>query len=59
MKPDFDRAQNAATRLLLTQNIDSLYIDARNFTLPDGLIIDSMQILCRIFAHWVKFQLKN
>lgn len=55
MKPDFDRAQNAATRLLLTQNIDSLYIDARNFTLPDA----SSLILCRIFAHWVKFQLKN
>ena len=48
MKPDFDRAQNAATRLLLTQNIDSLYIDARNFTLPDGLIIDSMQNFCAL-----------
>lgn len=34
MKPDFDRAQNEATKLLLAQEIDSLYIDARNFVLP-------------------------
>ena len=43
MKPDFDRAQNAATELLLNQTIDSLYLDARNFILPDGIIIDTVQ----------------
>ena len=43
MKPDFDRAQNAATELLLRQTIDSLYLDARNFILPDGIVIDTVQ----------------
>lgn len=43
MKPDFEKAQNAATELLLGQNIDSLYIDARNFKLPSNIIIDSIQ----------------
>lgn len=43
MKPDFDKAQNTATELLLRQNINSLYIDVRNFTLPSYITIDSMQ----------------
>lgn len=43
MKPDFDRAQNAATKLLLQQNITSLYLDARKFVLPDGVHIDTVQ----------------
>lgn len=43
MKPDFDRAQNAATELLLQQDITSLCVDARNFVLPKDIIIDSMQ----------------
>lgn len=43
MKPDFNRAQNAATELLLKQTINSLYLDARNFILPDGIIIDTVQ----------------
>lgn len=48
MKPDFDRAQNEATKLLLAQEIDSLYIDARNFVLPENIIIDSMQNFCAL-----------
>ena len=48
MKPDFDRAQNEATKLLLAQEIDSLYIDARNFVLPENFFIDSMQNFCAL-----------
>lgn len=48
MKPDFEKAQNAATELLLEQNIDSLYIDARNFILPSNIIIDSIQNFSRL-----------
>lgn len=43
MKADFDRAQNAATELLLNQTINSLYLDVRNFVLPEGVIIDTVQ----------------
>ena len=46
MKPDFDKAQNAATNLLLQQEIRSLYIDVRNFKLPDHIYIDSIQKYC-------------
>ena len=48
MKPDFEKAQNAATKLLLEQNIDSLYIDARNFILPHNVTIDSIQNFLRL-----------
>ena len=48
MKPDFEKAQNAATNLLLQQNIDSLFIDVRNFTLPDSIHIDTMQNFCKL-----------
>ena len=46
MKPDFDKAQNAATNLLLQQEIRSLYIDVRDFKLPDNIFIDSIQKFC-------------
>ncbi len=43
-KPDFEKAQNAATRLLLKQNLDSLFIDVRNFSFGDRkILIDSVQ----------------
>lgn len=31
MKPDFSKAYNEATNLLLEQSFDSLYIDVRKF----------------------------
>jgi hypothetical protein len=43
MKPDFDFAQNTATKLLLSQNISELFIDIRNFQLRSDIIIDTMQ----------------
>ncbi len=48
MKPDFDRAQNTATALLVQQNLTSLHIDVRDFHLKPGIIIDSIQNFCRI-----------
>lgn len=48
MKPDFDKAQNAATKLLLKQDISSLFIDVRNFHLPEAVYIESMQNFCNI-----------
>lgn len=51
MRPDFEKAQNAATKLLLAQDFDSLYIDARNFKLPKNIIIDSMQNFCNFTGY--------
>lgn len=48
MKPDFDRAQNAATSLLLQQSITGLFMDVRNFMLPANIVIDSVQNFCSI-----------
>lgn len=47
-RPDFDRAQNAATDLLLKQNIDGLYIDIRKFSFDRPIKIDSVQNYARI-----------
>lgn len=47
MKPDFDRAQDTATALLVQQDLRSLYIDVRDFCLPPNVIIDSMQNFCK------------
>lgn len=55
MKPDFNKAQNSATELLLSQNVSGLYIDVRQFELPKSIIIDSAQNFCRITG----FQAKN
>lgn len=51
MKPDFEKAQNAATRLLLEQNLDSLYIDVRKFNFSQNIIIDSMQNFCALTGY--------
>lgn len=48
MKPDFDKAQNAATKLLLKQDINSLFIDVRSFSLPEAVFIESMQNFCNV-----------
>lgn len=47
-KPDFERAQNAATDLLLKQDIDGLYVDIRKFTFDRPIIIDSVQNYARV-----------
>lgn len=41
--PDFAKAQDAATKLLLLQNISSLFIDVRKFIFDRNIIIDSIQ----------------
>lgn len=43
IKPDFDRAQNEATNLLLSQDFDSLFIDVRKFRFDKKILIDSVQ----------------
>lgn len=48
MQPDFEKAQNMATKLLLQQDINSLYIDIRNFCFDRKIIIDTLQNYCRI-----------
>lgn len=47
-KPDFERAQSAATRLLLQQNIRSLRIDIKKLMLDKSILIDSIQHYCII-----------
>ena len=42
-KPNFNRAQNEATKLLLSQKISSLFIDVRKFSFDRKIIIDSVQ----------------
>lgn len=48
MKPDFDRAQDTATALLVQQNLTRLHVDVRDFHLRPGIIIDSIQNFCHI-----------
>ena len=45
-KPDFEKAQNAATNLLLKQNISNLRIDVKSLFLDKAIIIDSIQHYC-------------
>lgn len=45
-KPDFEKAQNTATRLLLQQNIIDLRIDVNKLLLDKNIIIDSIQHYC-------------
>ena len=41
-RPDFERAQNTATELLLHQDITSFFIDVRNFRFDKPIKIDSV-----------------
>lgn len=43
MTPDFAKAQDAATKLLLLQDINNLFIDVRTFVFDRNIIIDSVQ----------------
>jgi hypothetical protein len=52
MKPDFSKAQNEATKLLLKQNFNSLNIDVRTFKFDRNIKIDSIQ-------HYAKIVNKN
>ena len=47
MKPNFDRAQDTATALLVQQELHSLHIDVRDFCLPSNIVIDSIQNFCK------------
>lgn len=51
MKPDFSKAQNEATKLLLKQEFDSLYIDVRNFKFDKNIYIDSIQHYSKIVGE--------
>lgn len=42
-RPNFEAAQNAATNLLLQQNLNSLHIDVRKFRFDRDIVIDSIQ----------------
>lgn len=48
MKPDFEKAQNTATKILLQQNITGFFIDVRTFSTANNIIIDSMQNFCKL-----------
>ena len=43
MQPNFNRAQQEATKLLLKQSINNLHIDVRNFKFDKNIVIDSIQ----------------
>ena len=43
MQPNFNRAQQEATKLLLKQSINNLRIDVRNFKFDKNIVIDSIQ----------------
>lgn len=51
MRPNFEKAQNMATRLLLEQNLDSLFIDVRKFMFSNNITIDSMQNFCNLTGY--------
>lgn len=53
MKPDFDRAQDTATALLVQQDLRTLHIDVRDFRLPPNIIIDSFQNFCEITGNHI------
>ncbi len=60
MRPDFNRAQDTATALLVQQNLCSLYIDVRDFCLPANIIIDSVQNFCKCTGQSISdFSAKN
>lgn len=50
-RPDFEKAQNAATDLLLQQNLTSLFIDVRRFKFDRRIIIDSIQHFALVTGH--------
>lgn len=47
-KPDFEKAQNLATELLLKQSNNSLMIDVRKFKFDIPIVIDTMQHYCYV-----------
>lgn len=51
VRPDFDRAQNEATKLLLRQDISSLFVDVRKFVFDRKIHIDSVQNYARILKR--------
>jgi hypothetical protein len=48
LKPDFDKCEKAATRLLLKQNIHSLRIDVRSLVYDKKIFFDSIQNYCKV-----------
>jgi Zn-dependent peptidase ImmA (M78 family) len=48
LKPDFDKCEKMATKLLLMQDIHSLSIDVKSLVFDKNIIIDSIQNYCRI-----------
>lgn len=47
-KPDFEKAQNLATELLLKQSCNSLMIDVCHLKFDKKIIIDTMQSYCNV-----------
>lgn len=48
MKPDFDRCEKVATRLLLKQDIESLYVDVLKLKFEKSIFFDTIQNYCAI-----------
>lgn len=48
MRPDFDKCEKTATRLLLNQSIDNLFIDVKSLSYDKTIFFDSIQNYCRI-----------
>ena len=47
MKPDFDRCEKVATRLLLKQDIESLYVDVLKLKFEKSIFFDTIQNTAR------------
>lgn len=48
MRPNFQKAQNTATELLLAQPLTDLHVDVRKFTLDKHIHITTMQNFCKM-----------
>lgn len=48
MKPDFDKCEKEATRLLLRQDIRTLYIEPRKLIYDKQIVFDTIQNYCKI-----------
>lgn len=48
MKPDFDRCEKVATRLLLKQDIESLYVDVLKLKFEKSIFFNTIQNYCAI-----------
>ncbi len=48
MRPNFDKCEKTATKLLLRQNIGNLFIDVRKLRFDKKILFDTFQNYCRL-----------